>query len=200
MTDLLTITVQGTPAPQGSKSARAIYRGRGEQRQFTGKVAMHESSKKVEPWRQAVKAAALDAASLIPDWTPLDELVEISVIFYFDRPAYHFGTGRNAHLLKPGAPDFVGVYPDLDKLLRSTLDGLGSKTGAGVIRNDSQVVRFTEVDKRYVTPGHRQAGAVITIRPLNAVAAPLPPGAAESAPYPLKGAATAPTSTQEALL
>lgn len=162
---ILRLTVEGIPAPQGSKSGRAIYRGTGDQRQFTGKVAMHESSKKVAPWRQAVKSAALNTVAEIPGWQPYDELVEMAVTFWFERPKSHYRSGRNAHLLKDGATSHVGVYPDLDKLLRSTLDALGSKTGAGVIRNDSQVVRFTSVEKRYA--GGRPAGADITIAPLS---------------------------------
>ena len=43
----LTITVHGTPAPQGSK-------------RHVGNGVMVESSKKVKPWRQDVKHAALE--------------------------------------------------------------------------------------------------------------------------------------------
>jgi len=49
---MIEIRVYGTPAPQGSKKFVGIHRGRG---------IMVESSKKVKPWRQDVKAAALDA-------------------------------------------------------------------------------------------------------------------------------------------
>jgi Holliday junction resolvase RusA-like endonuclease len=183
----LTIRVVGIPAPQGSKSARAIYRGRGEQRTFTGKVAVHESSKKVKPWREDVTKAAYNAMAEIPDWKQFDEPVEVSMCFIFARPSYHFGTGRNRHILKPNAPDYVPVYPDLDKLIRSTCDAIGSKTGAGVVRNDSQIVRFiAPLEKRYVRHGE-EPGALITVRPLTPLdsAAPVtstPTGAADPTP------------------
>jgi len=54
----LVITVHGQPATQGSKHARPIYKGRGADKVFTGKVAQVESSKeKHTTWREAVKSA-----------------------------------------------------------------------------------------------------------------------------------------------
>ena len=49
----LTIRVNGTPAPQGSKRGFVVK----------GRVVMAESSPKVKPWRQDVAAAATDAAA-----------------------------------------------------------------------------------------------------------------------------------------
>ncbi|MGW3992398.1 hypothetical protein ACWEF6_02810 [Amycolatopsis sp. NPDC004772] len=56
----LTLFVPGQPAPQGSKRARPIYRGKGDAREFTGKVAQTESSKAVKPWRADIRDALLD--------------------------------------------------------------------------------------------------------------------------------------------
>jgi len=127
------IIVLGTPAPQGSKHGYAI-KAKGA---YTGKVAQVESSAKVKPWRMAVKYAAMDARATHDQRVPMTSAVTIEVIFRLPRPKGHFGTGRNAGLLKPSAPWFPVGRPDLDKLLRSTFDALGE---AGVWGDDSQVV------------------------------------------------------------
>lgn len=118
----LTLRVHGTPAPQGSK-------------RHVGNGVMVESSKRVKPWRQDVKYAALEAMS--KDASPLTGPVSVVVTFYLPRPKGHYRTGRNAYLLRDSAPAHPAVKPDVDKLLRSTLDALGE---AGVWRDDSQVV------------------------------------------------------------
>lgn len=147
----LVITVYGTPAPQGSKRGFVSKNGR---------VSMVESSAKVKPWREAVKYAVwqhaqdTDADRLAP---MLTGPVEVGVTFYLPRPKGHYRTGRNAHLLKDGAPPFPAGKPDLDKLLRSTLDALSE---AGVWRDDSQVVRLVRLEKVYGQPGAR-----ITVAP-----------------------------------
>lgn len=142
----LTIHVHGTPAPQGSK-------------RFVGNGVMIESSKRVKPWREAVKHAALDALNGAP---PIDGPVWLSADFYLPRPKGHYRTGRNAHLLRDSAPARPASKPDLDKLLRSTCDALKD---AGVYRDDSQIVRAI-ADKYYADP-LSVPGAVITVRPLN---------------------------------
>ncbi len=156
---VLTINVVGTPAPQGSK--------KGFYNQGLGRVQMVESSKKVKPWRQDVKSAVEDLGVDAPLAGPL----EVSIEFYLVRPGYHFGTGRNAGVLKAGAPAYVDKKPDVDKLLRSTLDGLKE---AGVYRDDAQVAIATGV-KRYADAA---TGARITVRPLTVSPADSGPPAA----------------------
>lgn len=166
----LTINVIGTPAPQGSKRAFVV----------NGRAVMAESSKKVKPWRQDVKHAALDsitghvARQLDPGWTPLVGPLEVVVEFFLPRPGYHFRTGKRANELKDNAPSYVDKKPDVDKLLRSTLDGLKE---AGVYRDDAQVADTRGI-KRYADAA---TGARITITPLDsspAAASPAPAGAA----------------------
>jgi Holliday junction resolvase RusA-like endonuclease len=145
----ITIVVYGQPAPQGSKMARPIYRGKGENRVFTGKVAQVESSKTgVADWRADVKRAAEDA---IGDWRgsmfPLDGALLLTVVFSLPRPKSHYRTGRNAHLLRDGAPARPAGMPDLSKLLRSTEDAL--KT-AGVYVDDARIVEYRRLAKVYV--------------------------------------------------
>lgn len=120
----LMVRVYGIPAPQGSK--RHVGGGR-----------MIESSKKVGPWREAVKAAVLAATGRRP--TTLDGPVEIVMKFIMPRPKSHLGTGRNAGRVRDSAPAVPTTKPDLDKLIRSTLDSL---TDVGVLRDDAQVVRI----------------------------------------------------------
>jgi crossover junction endodeoxyribonuclease RusA len=130
----LAFPVFGTPAPQGSK--RHVGHG----------VMVESGSARLKPWREAVKTAALDAIDET-EWQTLTGPVHLLLIFQVARPLGHFGTGRNAALLKPSAPLWPGVRPDLDKLTRSTCDALKD---AGVYRDDSLVVML-DVSKVYAT-------------------------------------------------
>jgi Holliday junction resolvase RusA-like endonuclease len=69
------------------------------------------------------------------------------VRFYQPRIKGHFGTGRNAGLLKDSAPARPIVAPDVDKLSRAVLDGL---TGQ-LYRDDAQVVTKL-AEKHYGEP------------------------------------------------
>jgi Holliday junction resolvase RusA-like endonuclease len=72
------------------------------------------------------------------DKPPLEGPVLVSIVAVFARPKGHFGTGRNASVLKPGAPQVPTSRGagDLDKIARLVLDGLDV---AGVYLDDSQV-------------------------------------------------------------
>lgn len=145
MPDAITIRVHGLPGAQGSK--RAVARG-----------VMLESSKRVKPWRSAIITATLDTyrGSLI------EGAVSVSVVFLFARPKGHIG----ARGLKPSAPRHLTSrgLGDLDKLCRSTLDGLSADAGGCLLRDDSQVVSLT-AQKRYCLPDE-PPGALITVIPL----------------------------------
>jgi Holliday junction resolvase RusA-like endonuclease len=150
----LTAVVIGTPAPQGSKKPRAIYRGSAAKgtREFTGKVAVTEMSKKLAPWREAVKAAVESAVGLLvlhDRWAGvITGPVEVRITF-----ALH----RGKSVRRP----WPTVTPDQDKLIRSTLDGI---TMSGAWADDKLAVRFL-TEKVYAgTPGALDApGAVIEI-------------------------------------
>jgi crossover junction endodeoxyribonuclease RusA len=123
----LKIFVAGHPAPQGSKHARPIYRGRGTAREFTGKVAQVESSKAVKPWREDVRAALLD-----PTGQPrhrFEPEAPITVLLEFVMP-------RPASTPKHRTPPAIRK-PDVDKLARALLDAI---TSSGVIADDARVV------------------------------------------------------------
>ena len=144
------IPVIGIPAPQGSK-------------RHVGHGIMIENSKRVKPWRQDVKEAALNHYQ----GEVIDQAVEIEIIFIFARPKSHFGTGKNLRKLKPSAPIFVtskGIG-DIDKLQRSTYDALSESSGGNVLKDDSLIVQNRN-SKRYCVAGENP-GAKIIIRTLS---------------------------------
>ena len=140
---MTTIKVSGTPAPQGSQRA-FVHR-------HTGRAVVVESSAKVRPWRAAITAAC--KAERVPHH---EGPVTVSVIFYMPRPRSHHRA--DGVTLRPTAPVSPSVRPDLDKLLRSTLDGL---TDAGVIEDDARIVSIS-ARKIYAVPPE-PPGALITI-------------------------------------
>jgi len=146
----ITIRVVGIPAPQGSKT-------------LTRYGAMIEASKKVKPWRTNVKEAALNCYSS----GALNLPVKADIEFVFPRPKSHFGTGKNAEVLKPSAPKYSVSRGngDIDKLARSTLDGLSVSAGGSVIEDDCLVVELNTT-KRYVNKDELP-GAYIAISSIN---------------------------------
>ena len=122
------ITVFGTPAPQGSKSA---FRN-----QHTGRIQQVESSKKVKPWREAVRSTVADALALVDGFTPLDCPLELEMVFTLQKPA--------------SAPKRRRIWPmrtpDLSKLARSTEDALKD---AGLYADDARIVRYRNLAKVY---------------------------------------------------
>ena len=142
----MTITVYGVPAPQGSKSFKGM-RG--------GHAILAESSKKVKPWREAVKWAAIermDSAKWSDGGFGQGEAfagpVTVEVDFYFTHPKT--GKRRPTHSVKP----------DIDKLLRSTFDALKD---AGVFEDDSRICSV--VARKHYANEHSPvpAGAVIRV-------------------------------------
>lgn len=156
---VLTITVYGQPAPQGSK-------------RHVGKGVMVESSRAVKPWREAVKAAALDAMGDAP--LRLDGPLAVHMRFTVaDQPAGRPSWWPAGERWSRRFRTRPASKPDLSKLIRSTEDAL---TDAGVIRDDARIVALYTA-KHYVHPDQAELdilpapGAVIRIRRL-----PLTPG------------------------
>jgi Holliday junction resolvase RusA-like endonuclease len=144
------IFVSGTPAPQGSK---VFYR----------KGGMRESSKAVGPWREAVRAETQRAMLKAVD-APFTGPVKAQLKFIMPRPKGHYRTGRNAHLLRDGAPPWPVGKPDADKLARAVLDGL---TDGGAWKDDSQVVTLLAF-KTYASGVH-QPGCVIVVKEMGEI-------------------------------
>jgi crossover junction endodeoxyribonuclease RusA len=67
---------------------------------------------------------------------PLEGPLFVAFTFFQLRPRNHFGTGKNAAILKPSAPRFPAVKPDTTKLIRAAEDALKSICWV----DDSQIV------------------------------------------------------------
>jgi crossover junction endodeoxyribonuclease RusA len=137
----MTITVFGTPAPQGSKSFKGMAGGH---------AILAESCRAVKPWRQDVRAAAIEAMG--GAGKGLAGPVRIAMTFTMPKP-------KSAPKRRKIWPD---RKPDLDKLCRSTLDAL---VQAGAIEDDARVVHM-HAYKVFPSEGYDSLavpGAVITI-------------------------------------
>ena len=116
---------------------------------------MIESSKKVKPWREAVKWAAIERMDRskseyggFGQEEAFAGAVTVDVDFYFIHPKT--GKRRPTHSVKP----------DIDKVLRSTFDAL---TDAGVFEDDSRICSV-QARKHYATQySPVPAGAVIRV-------------------------------------
>jgi crossover junction endodeoxyribonuclease RusA len=128
------LEVFGLPAPQGSKR---IMRGR----------LIEASGDKLKRWRKAI-AAACELPEL---GSPILGPVAVTVTFYLPRPAS----------VKFSKRPFPIVPPDLDKLARGVLDGIGQSEK--IWGDDSQVIELFAY-KEYAD--NREPGAVIEIAEL----------------------------------
>lgn len=130
-------TVLGKPATAGSKQAFVNPK--------TGKAIVKDSSgAEGKLWRAAVQEAVMKE---IPADKLIDAPLALEVTFVRPRPASHYGTGRNAGVLKPSAPEYPATRPDATKLLRAFEDAL---VGV-VIRDDARIVTIV-VHKRWGEP------------------------------------------------
>lgn len=109
-----------------------------------------DMNKKSEPWMEQVKLAAMLA---YPDNEVENGPCILSAQFYFMRPKYHFGTGRNAGKVKASAPYCHAVFPDLSKLIRAIEDGI---TKSKVIwEDDSRICSYMDCRKKWTTEEER---------------------------------------------
>jgi len=150
-----TLFVPGRPVPQGSKTAFIS--------KSTGKPIVVDKDVRLPQWRMKITAAAIEAqaeyAHTMPSLVfPIEGGIGITVGFVMERPKHHFGTGKNADKVKPGAPVHPATMPDIDKLMRAIFDAL---TDAQVWKDDGQVV-WVQATKTYAMPG-QQAGVSISL-------------------------------------
>ena len=116
----VSFTVYGAPQPAGSKTAGMSK---------SGKMFVRDSAKGSAPWKRQVAQAAgmaMNGAGL------LDGGLSLTVRFWVPRPKGHYGKRG----LRPSAPQYPTVRPDVTKLLRAVEDAC---TGV-VWRDDAQVV------------------------------------------------------------
>lgn len=102
---------------------------------------IHSHDAELRAWRVQV---GYGARSRNRPTAPKGQPVDLLVTFSLGRPANHWGTGRNASALKPSAPQYPTVAPDLDKLARAVGDALKGVAYA----DDAQIVDLT-ARKRY---------------------------------------------------
>lgn len=138
------IVVYGKASPAGSK--------KGFVNPNTGRVVIVDDAKKSRPWKNHVADVAMDQY----DGPVLTCALDVEMIFVSARLKSHYGTGRNAEVLKDSAPLQPTVMPDVLKLARGVEDAL---TGV-VYRDDAQIVNES-LQKRY---GDRER-VEIRIRP-----------------------------------
>jgi Holliday junction resolvase RusA-like endonuclease len=127
------IRIYGDPAPQGSK------------RVFNGRI-VEASGNKLKVWRKAIAAACQNQVT--EEHLLLLGPVRVEVEFYLPRPV-------SVTIKKRALPI---VPPDLDKLLRGLLDGIGQSEV--IWGDDSQVVQIDAV-KLYAD--ETEPGATVTI-------------------------------------
>lgn len=155
----ITLEVQGLPAPQGSKKVTRYLRT-----SFGPRAVLGESSKNVAPWREQVVRICWEFMKTSSLEFPIEGPLEVNVEFKFDRPKSHYGTGSKSTVLKKDAPYWITSVQkgDLDKLQRSSFDALSQKSGAGLIKDDSQITLIYAA-KRYCKEGE-QPGASFRIK------------------------------------
>lgn len=135
--------VYGIPAPQGSKSFKGLR---------AGKALMVESSKKVKPWRAAVKAAAVEVTGSLPGWEVLDGPLVAAMVFTLPKPVSAPKRRRTWPMR----------YPDVSKLLRATEDAMSGVVWA----DDARVVEYRRLAKVYPGEGRDALdapGAVVRV-------------------------------------
>lgn len=140
---MIEIIVYGQPAPQGSKKFVGLAK--------SGRGILIESSKKVKPWREAVKLAAIEAMGGAGA-KRITGPVAVEMVFTVPKP-------KSAPKRKQTWPD---KKPDLSKLVRAAEDSL---CDAGVFEDDARIVNCLS-RKRYPGEGINALpvpGAYITV-------------------------------------
>jgi Holliday junction resolvase RusA-like endonuclease len=144
------IDVIGTPKAKGSP--KVITRGRGgAPRPYP--LVLHDS-KESASWAAEVGRAACAAMQGAAMFVGL--ALHVHVTFRLVRPAGHFGKRG----LKPSAPAWPSTKPDLDKLIRNTMDPL-----EGVVFDGDSRIAVFDARKVYCGPGEAP-GATIVIEAL----------------------------------
>jgi Holliday junction resolvase RusA-like endonuclease len=118
-------------------------------------VTMRDDAKGNAEWKQLVSFYAQQQYR----GEPLSGTLKVDFTFYMPRISSHYGSGRNAGILKANAPTYHTVKPDKTKLTRSTEDAL-----TGVVWVDDARIAEGEQRKLYTVAGRNwQPGAEIRI-------------------------------------
>jgi Holliday junction resolvase RusA-like endonuclease len=135
------LLIEGTPAPQGSKSVNRRTGG------------MYEVAKALPAWKRAMASALIQYRAALGGMNPYSGPVVLTMHFLMPRPKSHYRTGRFSHVLKDSAPTHHTQKPDVDKLARAVADSL---TRERFLTDDAVVTRMV-AEKRWAeygeTPG-----------------------------------------------
>lgn len=128
-------TVYGEPQPAGSK--RGFYRpGLG--------VRVVDANPKAKDWKGQVAREG----ALAMDGNPMLRCPIVAHFTFFrPRPKAHYGTGRNAAILKRSAPALPAGRPDALKLARAVEDAL-----SGVVYSDDALIVREHLIKEWGEP------------------------------------------------
>ena len=127
------LTVEGNPVPQGS--FRHVGNGR-----------IISANPKLNAWRQTIA----DQIGLQTPVRLIDGSIRVDLVFTLERPKS----------VSRGVRERPTVKPDLDKLVRATLDAISLERYVQLIKDDSQVTDL-HAAKRY--SDHRRPGVTIMI-------------------------------------
>ncbi len=144
----ISFDILGTPAPKGSNRAMLIG---GKARFVPGGSAVNQNA--LRSWadsvRHEVQSCSHGQAGPLYTQVPL----VVAITFRLKRPGGHWAKSGG---LKSSAPQYPTVKPDIDKLIRSTLDAM-----SGVVFDDDARIVDTICRKEYAQPG--QEGASIRV-------------------------------------
>jgi len=144
----MNITFFAAGTPKGQPRPKAFSRG---------KHAGVYDPGTADPWKFEISLAA---RGHLPE-QPLAIPLRVELLFLFDRPKGHYGTGKNSMVKKPNAPYWHISKPDVDNLAKAVFDLLGSM---GFWEDDDQICQ-TEIIKRYSNKRiGEKPGCIITIR------------------------------------
>jgi len=173
--EVLRIVIDGPAEPQGSVSAYVVWAKRAgtnkwkwvPARRSDGSIVVNVTTDNsdLKAWRQKVLTTAQASFGGV-----CEEGVgyTIEIVSYFRRPKAHFGTGRNAHLVKDRAPAHPLTTPDVDKLARAAIDGLFDT----IWHNDSQVTDL--ISRKRYDPDADERCDIVVWRNVQQTAADLP--------------------------
>lgn len=140
------VNVHGVPAPKGSMKAFVV--GRVAPRA----VVTHDNNERTKMWAGLVGEAA--RAAMVGRVMFRDQAVQVHVEFRLPRPAGHY---KPSGEIRRSAPRFPLVKPDLDKLVRATMDAI-----KGVVFDEDSRIVSIAAGKYYAT-ADVGPGALITV-------------------------------------
>ena len=146
---MIQFTVYGHPQTAGSKRAFIVKTNTGGQR-----AIVTDDNAKGKDWKGDVKQAA--SAVVQAGQALLQGPLRLSLVFLLPRPASHYGSGKNAAVVKGSSPRHPDKKPDVLKLARCVEDAL-----TGVLWVDDAQITSEQLTKRYCEFGQQPGCQVI---------------------------------------